>query len=32
MPPLSKDVPNYVAGVCSDYIERYKWLGFSWYW
>ena len=24
MPPLSKDVPNYVAGVCSDYIERYK--------
>tara|TARA_A100001515_G_scaffold59981_2_gene47338 strand:- start:1931 stop:2359 length:429 start_codon:yes stop_codon:yes gene_type:complete len=24
MPPLSRDVPNYVAGVCSDYIERYK--------
>jgi len=24
MPPLGKDVPNYVAGVCSDYIERYK--------
>jgi len=24
MPPLGKDVPNYVAGVCSDYIEGYK--------
>ena len=24
MPPLGKDIPNYVAGVCSDYIGRYK--------
>ena len=24
MPPSSRDLPKNIAGVCSDYIERYK--------